>query len=164
MKEIFHRTSTRKYTEEIVEEEKIEKLLKAAMTSPSAKNQQAWEFFVIRNKDILQQLSEATPYSMCVKNSSVAIVICYKKESIAKEYLDIDCAIATENILLEAEHLGLGAVMIGVSPIKENKEKVEKILNIDSNLSAFTIIPIGYPLKEKVQEDRFDKNKIHYIN
>lgn len=164
MKEIFHRTSVRKYTDKIVEEEKIERILQAAFRAPTAKNQQAWHFYVVRNKEKLKELSEATPYSMCVKNSNVAIVICYEKESIAHEFVEIDCAIATENILLEVDHLGLGAVMIGVAPKKENMDRVEKILNINENMHAFTIIPIGYPEKEKNIQDRYNEEKVHYID
>ena len=164
MQEIFHRTSTRKFLDKKVEEDKIEKIMRAAMASPSAKNGQPWEFFIINNKEILLELSKATPYSMCVKNAPSAIVVCYKKETIAKEYSDIDCAIATENILLELDHLGLGGVMIGVSPVEERMQEVERIINIPDNLRAFTIIPFGYPEREKSQQDRFDLEKIHYIN
>lgn len=164
MKEIFHRVSVRKYTDQIVEDEKIERILQAAFRAPTAKNQQAWHFYVIRNKDKLKELSKATPYSMCVKNASVAIVVCYEKSSLAEEFVQIDCAIATENILLEVDHLGLGAVMIGVAPNRENMENVERILNISDNQHAFTIIPIGYPEREKEIQDRYNKDKIHYID
>lgn len=164
MKEIFHRTSTRKFIDKKVEDEKIEKVLRAAMAAPSAKNGQPWEFYVISNKDILLELSKATPYSMCVKNAPSAIVVCYRKDIIEKDYVEIDCAIATENILLELDGLGLGGVMIGVSPVEERMQNVEKTINIDENLRAFTIIPFGYPEREKVWQDRFDKEKIHYIN
>lgn len=164
MKEIFHRTSTRKFLDKEVEEDKINLILKAAMQAPSAKNGQPWEFYIIRNKDTLLALSEATPYAMCVKNANQAIVVCYKKELVEKDYVEIDCAIATENILLELDSLGLGGVMIGVSPVEERMEKVEKIINIDDGLRAFTIIPFGYPEREKQQQDRFDIKKIHYIN
>ena len=67
MNEIFKRVSVRKFLEKDVEEEKINNILRAAMQSPSAKNQQAWEFFVVRDKDKLLELSTATDYAMCVK-------------------------------------------------------------------------------------------------
>ena len=164
MKEIFHRASTRKFLDQKVEEEKIHRILEAAMAAPSAKNGRPWEFYVVEDKQKLIELADATPYSMCVKNAPVAIVVCYKKERIAEEFCDIDCAIATENILLEVDHLGLGSVMIGVSPNEERMKKVEEILGIEESLRAFTIIPIGYPLKEKTQVDRYQEEKIHEIN
>lgn len=165
MEEIFKRVSVRKFTDQEVEEEKIEKILRAAMASPSAKNGQPWEFYVIRNKELLQKLAESTPYSMCVKNAPLAIVICYKnKDLVAPEFKEIDCAIATENILLQAVHENLGGVMIGISPNEEKMKNVEEVLNIPNHLRAFTIIPIGYPDHEKQQEDRFDLKKIHRID
>lgn len=164
MEEIFKRVSVRKFKEQNVEEEKIKKILRAAMASPSAKNGQPWEFYVIKNKEKLQELAESTPYSMCVKNAPLAIVICYKKELIAPDFKEIDCAIATENILLEAVHENLGGVMIGISPDEEKMKSVERVLNIPDTLRAFTIIPIGYPEHDKQQEDRFDLNKVHRID
>ena len=113
MDAIFSRNSVRKFTEEMPSEEQIERLLRAAMAAPSAKNQQPWEFFVVTNKDCLQKLSEATPYSMCVKNAQAAFVLASRRDGIiAPEFRDIDMAIASENILLELEALGLGGVMI----------------------------------------------------
>ena len=163
MKEIFHRASYRKFQEKKVEEEKIKRILEAAMASPSAKNGRPWEFYVIEDKKVLIELSEATPYSMCVKNAPSAIVVCYRKERVAPEFCDIDCAIATENILLELDHLGLGGVMIGISPNETSMKRVEEILNISSNLRVFTIIPFGYPLTEKEQPSRYEKERIHRI-
>ena len=163
MKEIFHRASIRKYKDQEVEEEKIKEILNAAMSAPTAMNQREWEFYIVRNKEKLKELSESTPYAMCVKNAPLAIVVCYKNEK-ENDFKEIDCAIATENILLEVDHLGLGSVMIGVSPNEERMKKVEEILGIEESLRAFTIIPIGYPLKEKTQVDRYQEEKIHEIN
>ncbi|MGI6216481.1 MAG: nitroreductase family protein [Coriobacteriales bacterium] len=165
MEEIFHRTSVRKFTDKPVEAEKIEKLLKAAMYAPTAGNQRAWEFYVVLNKDALNKLGDksVSPYSSPVKNAAMAIVIAYHEETRMPEYNDIDAAIASENIWLEADHLGLGAVMLGIAPIKERVEKVNEILNIPEGQQAFTIIAIGYPEKEGKQIDRFDESKIHYI-
>ena len=92
MDAIFSRNSVRKFTEEMPSEEQIERLLRAAMAAPSAKNQQPWEFFVVTNKDCLQKLSEATPYSMCVKNAQAAFVLASRRDGIiAPEFRDISC-------------------------------------------------------------------------
>ena len=163
MNEIFKRVSVRKFLDKEVEEEKIEKILRAAMQSPSAKNQQGWEFYVIRDRDKLFELSSATQYSMCVKNAPMAIVIVYKEDCMEKDFIHIDCAIAAENIMLEAVSLGLGSVMIGVAPVEKNQMNVKEILNLDDSVNAFTIIPIGYPEKEREQTDRFDLEKVHFI-
>ena len=63
MNEIFHRTGIRKYLSKPVEDEKIEKLLRAAMAAPSAGNQQPWEFYVVKDKATLEKLSKTSPYA-----------------------------------------------------------------------------------------------------
>lgn len=165
MDEIFHRTSVRNFTDKPVEDEKVEALLKAALYAPTAGNQRAWEFYVIQNKDILNKLGDksVSPYSTPVKNAPMAIVIAYNEDTAMPEYNDIDAAIASENIWLEADHLGLGAVMLGIAPHKERVDKVNEILGLPEGQQAFTIIPIGYPEKEGKQLDRFDASKIHYV-
>lgn len=164
MKEIFTRVSVRKFLPTPVENDKIEKILRAAMASPSAKNQQPWEFFVVTAKDKLLELSHATPYSMCVKNAPLAFVLAMRNQNlIAPSYREIDLAIAAETMWLEIVSLGLGAVMIGVAPIQENKDNVRKILNISEELDPFMIMPCGYPEKQKEPVDRFDPARIHYV-
>ena len=164
MNAIFSRQSVRKFEERAVEEEKIEKILRAAMAAPSAKNQQPWEFFVVTDRKVLQALSETTPYSMCVKNAPAAFVLTSRRDGlIVPEFRDIDMAIATENILLEIEALGLGAVMIGVAPIPENMDKVRAAVVLPETLDPFTILPFGYPAKRRIPVDRYDPARVHWI-
>lgn len=164
MNAIFTRTSVRQFEDREVEQEKIEKILQAAFASPTAKNQQAWEFYVVTNKEILQKLSTASPFATPAANAPAAIVICYRKENLrVPEKVEIDCAIATENIWLECEELGLGGVMLGIAPEEDRMKAVEEILNIPENLRAFTIFPFGYPKNKKPQKNRYDENKIHFV-
>ena len=164
MEAIFTRSSVRKFEERPVEPEKIEKILRAAMAAPSAKNQQPWEFFVVTAKDTLFTLSKATPYAMCVKNAPAAFVLAARRDDlIAPQFRDIDMAIATENMMLEVEALGLGAVMIGVAPIPENMERVRTAIHLSETLDPFTILPFGYPAKRRPPEDRYDPSRVHWI-
>lgn len=164
MEAIFTRVSIRKFEERPVEPEKIEKILRAAMAAPSAKNQQPWEFFVVTAKDTLLTLSKATPYAMCVKNAPAAFVLAARRDGlIAPEFRDIDMAIATENMLLEIEALELGAVMIGVAPIPENMDRVRAAIALPDTLDPFTILPFGYPAKRRAKEDRFDPTRVHWL-
>lgn len=164
MSAIFTRTSVRIFEDHAVEPEKIEQLMKAAMASPTAKNQQAWEFYIVTNKEILKQLGEVTPYSKPAANAAAAVVVCYNKEKLTvPEMCDIDCAIATENIWLECEEIGLGGVMIGVAPFQDRMAKLGEVLNLPKNLSAFTIFAFGYPKRKAPQKSRYDENKIHYV-
>lgn len=68
-----------------------------------------------------------------------------------------------ENLLLEADAQGLGAVWLGIAPIQERMNQVAEILELPDNLRAFAIIPCGYPAEEKVQQDRYDVSRVHYI-
>ncbi len=164
MDAIFTRISIRNFEPRAVEPEKIDKVLRAAFAAPTAKNQQPWEFFVVTNREVLDELGNATPYATPVKKAVAAIVVAYRKEGLSvPEFAQIDCAIATENILLELEALGLGGVMIGTAPHEAQMAKVAKAVNMPENLEAFTIVAFGYPAKRRPQEDRYDAKRIHYV-
>ncbi len=163
MNEIFHRTSIRQFEDRPVEKEKIDQILKAAMQAPTAGNQQTWEFYVVENKEVLEQLSKTSPYAGCAANAPVAIVVAYRDGGWCKEYNDIDCAIASENIWLEADSLGLGTVMLGIAPLEDRMTAVGKVLNLPEDVHAFTIFPIGYPVKVEKQQERYNESKVHYV-
>ena len=100
---------------------------------------------------------------MCVKNAQIAFVLASRREINAPDFRDIDMGIASENILLELEALGLGGVMIGVSPVPSNMDHVRAAVNMPQELIPFTIIPFGYPEKRRPLEDRFDTSRIHRV-
>ena len=164
MNSIFHRISIRKYQEKPVEEEKIELLLKAGMQAPSACNQQPWEFYVVTDKETIQKLSGSTPYAGAAKGAPLVMVPCVRKNGLMAPSLgDVDLAICTENILLEADELGLGAVMMAVAPDAERMEAVRRICDIPSRLDPFCLIPVGYPAEGHPQQNRYDTSRIHRI-
>ena len=78
---------------------------------------------------------------------------------IAPEYFEIDMSAAVENLLLQADALGLGAVWMGIAPDQGRMDAVRKVLDIPENLHAFALVPCGYP----AQEDRYDVNRVHYV-
>ncbi|MDO4978021.1 MAG: nitroreductase family protein [Eubacteriales bacterium] len=163
MNAIFHRVSIRKYQNKPVEEEKIEKMLRAAMAAPSACNQQPWEYYVVTNKEMIEKLSKVSPYSGCAKDAPLVFVPCYRSGLIAPSYADIDMSASVENLLLQADSLGLGAVWMGISPQEERMKDVKEVLGIREDLSAFALVPCGYPAEERPQEDRYDIERIHFV-
>jgi nitroreductase len=164
MNAIFERVSIRKYQNKPVEKEKLDQLMKAAMAAPSAGNQQPWEFYIITDRELLKRLADVSPYSGCMANAAAAIVPCYYSSGLPlQEYAQIDCSIASENILLEAVNLGLGAVWLGIAPEEERMQQVEKILNIPAELTAFSLISCGYPAESRRQQDRYDGKRVHII-
>ena len=110
MADLFHRVSIRKYQEKKVEPEKLDYILRASMAAPSACNQQPWEFYVVKDKAVIGRLSEASPYAKCAKDAPVVFVPCFRSKGIAPEYFNIDMSAAVENLLLEADELGLGEI------------------------------------------------------
>lgn len=161
---IFTRTSTRQFEDRPVESKYIIKILRAAMAAPSACNQQPWEFYVTDDKEIITKLSQVSPYAKPVANAPVVIIPCYHTDGlIVEQMVEIDMAICTENILLEAEALGLGAVMIGIAPMPERMNAVAEILKLPENFKAFTIIPVGWPVNKRPQEDRYEPSRVHTL-
>lgn len=164
MKEIFERISIRKYENRPVEEEKIRQVLKAAMAAPSAGNQQPWEFYVVRDPEMIRKLAETTPYSKSAAGAPVVIVPCYRTNGLwAPMYDTIDLSIATENMLLEITSLGLGAVWMGIAPIEDRILAVDRILGLGEDLHSFALVPVGYPAESRPQQDRFQEERIHWI-
>lgn len=163
MDTIFHRISVRKFTEQKVEQEKIEIILSAGMQAPSAANQQPWEFYVVTNQELLKKLSTSSPYAGPAGGAPAAIVSVYRKDCRLPEYAQIDMSIAMENIWLETDALGLGGVWIGTAPLQERMDAVRSILNIPDSLEVFALFPFGYPAESRPQADRTDPALIHYI-
>lgn len=163
MNSIFHRVSIRKYQDRPVEKEKTEAILRAAMQAPSAANQQPWEFYVVTDRKILQALSEVSPYAKMTASAPAAIVSAYRKQCLIPAYAEIDLSIAMENLWLETDAQGLGGVWLGIAPLEDRMQAVEKILNMPETLRAFAIFPYGYPAEEREQQNRFDADRIHYV-
>ena len=163
MNAIFTRTSVRKFEDRPVEKEKIEKLLQAGFVAPSAGNQQPWEFYVVTKRETIEALAKTSPYAVSAAKAPVVLVIAARKDVIFPGITDIDCAIATENLWLELEELGLGGVMMAVSPVPDRIEKFGKILILPDNQYAFALLPFGYPVGKKPQVDRYDAKKIHWV-
>ena len=162
MNSIYHRISVRKYTDQPVEKEKIQAILRAAMQAPSAGNQQPWEFYVVTDKSRLEALSKVSPYAGMTRNAPVAIVAAYRKKCRIPAYAQIDLSIAMENLWLETDAQGLGGVWLGIAPVEERMTALEKIMDMPDSLRGFAIFPFGYPAESRQQQDRFDESRIHW--
>lgn len=162
MDSIFKRRSIRKFTSEKVNYDDVEKILKAGMAAPSAGNEQAWQFIVIDNKEILNEIPKIHPYSSMLKETSCAIVVCgdLSLEKFKGFWIQ-DCSAATQNMLLMADSIGLGSVWLGVYPELDRIKGIKEILNLPENIIPLAILPIGYPDEKKSKTDRFDKSRIH---
>lgn len=162
MKELFHRTSVRAFTDEPVTRDEILQILRAGMQAPSATDQQPWEFYVVTDKPTLKRLADASPYGSFTASAPAAIVCCYRTDVRVPQYCEIDCAICMENIWLATDSLGLGGTWIGIAPLQERMTALEEILEMPEGLRAFALFPLGHPAEEKAQRDRFDESRIHW--
>jgi nitroreductase len=163
MNSILRRRSIRQYTEQKIQNADIKKILEAAMSAPSAGNEQPWHFLIIEDTQTLDRLSRTHRHSAMVKHAAVAIVVCGDlSREIKKDMWVQDCAAATENILIEVEELKLGAVWVAVYPRVERVEYVRKLFGLPENIVPMSIVPIGYPAEQFETSSRYDKSRVHY--
>lgn len=164
MQEIFNRRSIRKFEDKPVEKEKIEQLLRAAMQAPSAANQQPWEFIVVEDKEALNKLSQMSPYSKPVAGSGVTLVLLANGSNLTiPTAWQQDLGAAAENILLEAAHLDLGAVWLGVAVSDTSMAYIKDLYSLPDTVSPFALIAVGYPDGQKNEfVDRYQAEKVHY--
>lgn len=164
LKTIFNRKSVRVYQHRPVSQANLELILKAAMSAPSGADTRPWSFVVIQNKKILEFLSKALDYGKMIKDSAVTIVVCgnpKKSTYNGDQYWIFDCSVASENILLAVESLGLGAVWTSIYPSETRIAKTKKVLNLPKNVEPLCAIPIGYPKGEHKPKDKYNFKNIH---
>jgi nitroreductase len=161
IKTILNRKSVRKYTEQKVEKEKIDLLVRAAFAAPTGKNIRPWEIIVVDDTNILRLMGEQLRNAPMLKNAPLSIIIAGDSVKSSDWYLD--CSAATENVLLAAEALGLGAVWTAAYPYDDRIAVVKSFLPMPAEVQPLVVIPIGYPLDpNKAPMDKYDESKIHY--
>lgn len=163
---IMTRTSVRAYEDREVEEEKIEKMLQAAMAAPSAGNKQPWRFVVIKEKATLETISGQINTMAMAKGAALAVVVCGDMEHTfpgeGVEYWVQDASAATENLLLAAHAMGLGAVWCGVYPVQERVKYISGLLELPENVVPMGLIAIGYPAENPAPKDKWKPDNVHY--
>jgi len=161
---IHNRKSVRHFTDQAVSEEQIKLLLRAGMAAPSAVNRQPWAFYVVTKRETLDALGEQLPYAKMLRQAQAAIVVCgdMEKAGNLKEqgYWVQDCSAATQNILLAAESIGLGAVWTAAYPYEDRTKVVVEILNLPEKHIPLNVIPIGYATGEDKPKDKWKPENI----
>ena len=161
---IHNRKSVRHFTNQPVSKEQIQNLLRAGMAAPTAVNRQPWVFYVVTQRQTLDTLAQQLPYAKMLAQAQAAIVVCGDMEKAGnlqdKGYWVQDCAAATQNILLAAESMGLGAVWTASYPYDDRTNVVIKALNMPANHVPLNVIPIGYPTGEDVPKNKWNPENI----
>lgn len=160
---ILTRRSIRKFKSTPISSELIEKLLRAGMQAPSARNKQPWHFVVVTERNLLDKISVVHPYAYMLKEAPLGILICGDKNlEITVEYIGQDCSAATQNMLLVAHDSGLGAVWLGIYPREPRIKALRELLNLPENIIPISMIAVGYPDEIKSPENRFKPERVHY--
>lgn len=166
LENIMTRTSIRAFTDQPVEDEKIELMLRAGMAAPTAVNKQPWAFVAVKSREQLDRLRETNPNARMLATAQAAIVVCGDMtkaiEGPMQSFWIQDASAATENILLAAHALGLGAVWTGVYPNPDRAAAVAEVLELPSYAVPLCVIPVGYPAESPAPKDKWLPENVHY--
>lgn len=162
---IMTRTSIRQFKAQPVEQDKVDILLKAAMAAPSALNLQPWHFIVINDKETIALLSGKQP-----TNAPLMIAVCGDTDKTMlpdgstklPDFWVEDVSAATENLLLAAHALGLGAVWTGVYPAMDRTAEVANVLNCPQNIIPLAVVRVGYPDESPEPKNKYKEENISY--
>ena len=176
LENILTRTSIRQYTDEPVSDAQIETLLRAGMAAPSARNLQPWSFVVVTDSTVRASLVTKGVNKMYAEAPCI-IVVCGETTMMRKPHdapedaepqevpngnWSVDCSAVTENILLAAHSLGLGAVWTACWPYEDRYAPVKELLGIPEKVMPLAIIPVGHPAEDPAPKDKWKPERIHY--
>ena len=163
---IMTRTSIRSFTDEPLTDSQIEILLRAGMAAPSAVNKQPWKFVVVKNKPLLQQIADSLPNTR-LSSAVCAIVVCGDMtktlDGVARDFWIHDCSAATENILLAAHALELGAVWAGIFPNPDRVDKLRGLIDLPETQIPLCVIAIGHPAENPTPKDKWNQENYRVI-
>jgi len=161
------RRSIRDYTGKPVPYSYLIKILDAARWAPSAGNTQEWKFIIVTDSKLKEKIAEYSYNQAWIQKAGVVIVVCADLRAIKARYPNrgefyaiCDGASATQNILLAAEDLGLGACWVGAF----DEEKIKIILNIPDHVKVVSIVPIGHKSSEPATPYKYGLMNLTYIN
>ena len=157
---IFDRRSIRRYTGEPVTADEIQALLEAGMAAPSASNQRPWHLVSVTDRGTLVTLAGVHPYSKMLTRAGLAIVVC-GDPAVSPNYWVQDCSAVTENILLAATALGLGAVWLGCHPRAEREAAIRSVLGIPADIGVLSLISVGRPAEQPPARTQYDPAHDH---
>lgn len=163
---ILRRASARKYTGAPIPKEKLEAIVRAGFAAPSAVDVRPWAFVVVTERAKLDALAAGLPYAKMLGKAGAAIVVCglpRKDSGFAERFWVQDCSAATENILLAACSLGLGAVWTAVYPEEDRTAHVRQVLGLPPEALPLNVVPIGVPEGEYPKaKDKYDPGALHF--
>jgi nitroreductase len=162
---IHSRKSVRSFTGAAVSSENLDKIIRAGMAAPTAVNKQPWSFVVVTDKKKIDALATGLPTARGIDKAGAVIIVCTEPEKAhlqSKDFAIIDASLASENILLATEALGLGGHWTASYPYEDNMKHVRFVLGIPSSVIPLNVILVGVPTGENKPKDKYQKDKIHW--
>ncbi len=162
MDAVLTRMHTRSYSQKAVSQASVRSLLQSAMAADSAGDGRPWHFLVIEDPGIREQMPGIHPFGHITLQTPIAIAVC-GDEALQKHlgFWVQDCAAATENILIGAQAMGLGAVWLRIYPVEGRVQSFRKLLALPAHITPFSLIPIGYPSEQNTPNARYDESRVH---
>jgi len=159
---VLSRRNIRKYTDQPVTKQDLQTMLRAAMVAPSADDERPWHFIVIEDRQLLEQVPKIYPNAHMVDRAALSILVCGDQRlQKVKGFWSQDCAAATQNILIEAQHLGLGTVWLGIYPLPGRVESFRRLFKIPEHVVPFALVPVGHPAELREAVQRYDESRVH---
>lgn len=165
LKAILNRKSVRHFSSQEVTKEQLNELIKAGMAAPTALNCQPWEFVVVTDREMLSEFAHSLQFGKMLDNAKAAIVVCTDTQKASEKHYDyaiIDASLASENILIAAESMGLGAAWVAVHPKEVAVQYIREKLNIPGTIIPLNVMPIGYPTGQDYVKDKYNADAIHW--
>lgn len=178
---IKSRRSTRTFSRQPIKDDELEAILEAGLFAPSAGNGQPWHLTVIRDKNLLDELSAASKaavkkggsgYLLQLANNDkyhvfydapAAVVVSGETQAMMSQ---TDCAAATQNMLLAAESLNIGSCWIGFIAflfMHEDGQGYKKRLGIPGGYQPYYAVALGHKTRSQANAPARRENTVSYL-
>ena len=159
---IMSRRSIRKYRQQPVVADIVQKVVNAGLAAPSAHNQRPCHFIIIDDRNILNKIAEVNPHAKMLATAAFAVTICFDDSPKTVPGLVIDdCSAAAENMLLAATALGYGSVWIGIHHDEVKQKNAKAALNLPDGVKITSIIAVGISDQTPAPRAETDPKMIH---
>lgn len=164
---IMERVSVRQFSDREITDQDLRVILEAGMSGPSCKNTRDWSFVVVRDRETLGKMADANgPAATPLRNAKLGVLVCGDLDrsfELAPDYWVIDGSIATQNMILAANALGIGSVWLGTWPQTSRVQAQAELFGLPDTQKPHSIIAFGYP-KEKSTKEKliWEEGRVHY--
>ncbi len=162
MDEIMKRGNTRKFADAPVSDADVDRLIRAGMQARTAGNQIPWHFVIVRSDPSIKVLSHSSMAAGTIRKAPLVLMLLFEEKGLSyPESIPTDMGACAQNILTEAEHLGLGTQWVAVYPYEDRIRHIRSFFDLPTDVTPFCLIPVGHPAEKPVKIDHYDAKRIH---